>query len=514
MTEPPDGRCEQCGRVHSLGQCPQGADFSDTLEPTLVSKMPEEFDPWIDQKLGSFRLVRLVGRGSFARVYLGEHTVIGSQVAVKIAEAHVAQDPDLLQRFVGEARAASQVPHENIVRIYDIKVPEGGYPYFVMEYLQGETLADAAARGPMAFLKTAPILLQICAGLGAAHRAGIIHRDLKPEHIFLTTAQDRQVVKIVDFGIARRERLDMGERRTTVGTVLGTPLYMSPEQAFAMAVDGRSDIYSLGVILYQLSTGRLPFQNESLAELLRAHAMTPPAPPRALNLFIEAEYEQLILKCLAKKPEARYSSMAELAQACSQLQSRLSPASRTAPEQRARPALSARPTSAGSGNALLDRIESTDAADLYALIGVSPDAELEAIRAACLSLSAALDPERNSAEPSRLEIARRRVAAAEELLIDPEAKATFDAKQGNYRGVARCLEAGLEDKVLEELHRQHLASRPHLWTMLKPLRARADERERAGDFRGAAEALALALRLDPLDIELHRRHGRARQRAG
>ncbi|MBI3182768.1 MAG: serine/threonine protein kinase [Myxococcales bacterium] len=300
---------------------PASSPLWDTFEPTLVpvSRPDHALDPHLGQTYGGYQLLRLIGTGSFSRVYLAEHVVQGTRAAVKLAEQTVMSAPALLQRFLGEARTAKAVQHPNIVRIFEISLHEGCQPYFVMEYLDGETLEAACARGPMKTEQISRIGLQLCSGLAAAHLAGIVHRDLKPENIFLIHDGERLVVKIVDFGIARREQLDEDEVRTVAGTVLGTPLYMSPEQASGLSVDGRSDIYSVGVILFQMATGRLPFQHDSLGEMFHAHANTPPPPPRSVNPTVHGELEAIILKCLEKKPDDRYRTMADLGRALAAL---------------------------------------------------------------------------------------------------------------------------------------------------------------------------------------------------
>ncbi len=238
-------------------------------------------DPLLGTTVGSFRLVRRIGHGGMGSVYLGEQTLIGSKVAVKVLHEHLASDASLVQRFYAEARAVNLIGHPNIVNIFDMNVVPPRRYYLIMEYLEGEPLSAAPA-APMAPERALPILIQVCQALQAAHARGVVHRDLKPENIFLCRRDGPPFVKILDFGIAKLFGGEMQEGQTHAGWIVGTPEYMAPEQGAGDALDGRADIYALGVIAYRLATGRLPFTGGGVTGVLLAHRDTPAAAaPRA-----------------------------------------------------------------------------------------------------------------------------------------------------------------------------------------------------------------------------------------
>ena len=273
-----------------------------------------ETDPLIGQSFGSYRVVKLLGEGGMGAVYLGEHPGIGSRVAIKVLHPRYAGDPQLVDRFFNEARAVNLIGNDNIVQILDFSVAHGRH-YFVMEFLAGSTLQEELRKNVLLPLRRAgPILLQCCRALQAAHDSGIIHRDLKPDNVFLVRRGDRSdFVKIVDFGIAKLS--DSGTQHTQAGMVLGTPAYMSPEQAAGETViDARSDVYSLGVMFFQMVTGRLPFgaNAKSARSVLLEHMRDPPPRPRSIQPELPAACEEIILRMLEKEPEARFQTMHEL----------------------------------------------------------------------------------------------------------------------------------------------------------------------------------------------------------
>ncbi len=306
--------CKICGGNHATETCDTAVRAAGGAAPSSPAP-PERPELAVGNTVGNYRLVKVVGEGASSKIFLAEHQVIGSKVAVKALRPALHRHPDLVRRFVGEARATNIVRHDNIVQIYDIGLHDDWQYYFVMEFLRGTTLAPRIQQGPMSLEEAAPILLQTCDALNAAHSHGVVHRDLKPENIYLVPMRDRTQVKIVDFGVARRAVLEGDEQRTMAGTVLGTALYMSPEQAAGQEVDGRSDIYALGVIMFQLATGQLPFDANSIAVLMLAHASRPPPSPRSVNPDISPAYEEVILRCLAKAPAERYQTMADLGRA-------------------------------------------------------------------------------------------------------------------------------------------------------------------------------------------------------
>jgi serine/threonine protein kinase len=264
----------------------------------------EEEDPLLGTQLGSFRLVRRLGRGGMGTVYLGEHVSIGSRMAVKVLHEHLAAYPELVQRFHAEARAVNLIGHENIVSIFDLNSAPPR-PYLIMEYLEGMPLSSMVGV-PVRAEVWVPILAQACEALHAAHQRGIVHRDLKPDNIFLVQRAKGAppFVKVLDFGIAKL--IDGAGPQTQAGIIVGTPEYMSPEQSRSQRLDGRADVYSLGVIAYQLATGQLPFTEEGTAAQLVAHQTLPPPRPRTIHAGVSAPVEAVILRALAKSLADRY----------------------------------------------------------------------------------------------------------------------------------------------------------------------------------------------------------------
>ena len=218
-------------------------------------------DPMVGSQVGSFKVVKLLGRGGMGTVYLAEHPVIGSRVAVKFLHDSLAENPQVVARFYDEARAVNLIGHENIVAIYDLNLLPPNRYYFVMEYLEGETLTARARRGPVEPRAALEVLQQLCDALQCAHDRGVVHRDLKPDNVFLVSrAGRRDFVKLVDFGIAKLRGAASGPGKSSAGLIVGTPEYMAPEQFLdARKADERSDVFSLGTILYWLATGRMPF---------------------------------------------------------------------------------------------------------------------------------------------------------------------------------------------------------------------------------------------------------------
>ncbi len=296
--------------------CPEdGAKTRGGTPPPRLTT--EQVDPLMGRMVGSYRITKLLGRGGMGTVYAAEHPAIGSRVAIKFLKEQYAGDKAIVSRFFNEARAVNVINHDNIVRVVDYAFLDDQMPYFVMEMLdQGYELGKLTkGAGPVGLEVAGPIVLQVCDALQAAHSHNIVHRDLKPDNIFLAERSGRKhFVKLMDFGIAKLAgAAEQGQTQT--GMVMGTPHYMSPEQASGMSsrIDGRSDLYSLGVIMYQMAAGLLPFKGESFAETLVAHITQPPRPPRELNPNVPPRYEQIILKTIAKRPEERYQTARELA---------------------------------------------------------------------------------------------------------------------------------------------------------------------------------------------------------
>jgi serine/threonine-protein kinase len=272
----------------------------------------------IGQTVGNYRITRLLGQGGMGAVYLAEHPGIGRKAAVKILHAQLAGDRDVVTRFFNEARAANAIRHPGIVEMFDSGTLPSGTSYIVMEFLDGESLAARLRRGRMPLGEALEIGRQAAAALGAAHAKGIIHRDLKPDNLFLIPDPNepgRERVKVLDFGIAKLSPGlgGSGSVRTRTGAVLGTPLYMSPEQCRGTReIDRRTDVYALGVILYEMVCGRPPFYSEGFGELAHLHISAPPPPPHTWVAGLPREVEQALLRALAKEPADRFPSMSEL----------------------------------------------------------------------------------------------------------------------------------------------------------------------------------------------------------
>ncbi|HEY8206751.1 MAG TPA: protein kinase [Myxococcaceae bacterium] len=255
------------------------------------------------RRLGSFRLLRRLGTGGMGAVYLAEHVVIGSRVAVKVLHPSLSTDSSILQRFHAEARAVNLIGHEHILKIYDL-CHEDGLHYLIMEYLEGQPLSRYASE-PLPAEKAIPLLAQVCDALAAAHDHGVVHRDLKPENIFLVERRGAPpFVKLLDFGVAKL--LEDAAAITSAGMVVGTPAYMAPEQFESGPIDGRTDLYALGAVSYQISTGRLPFNSDKVAQLMRAHLVSVPTAPNLVRKDIPARWSEITLRALSKRPEDRY----------------------------------------------------------------------------------------------------------------------------------------------------------------------------------------------------------------
>ena len=250
-------------------------------------------------------------------VYLAEHPGIGRKVAIKVLRAEMDHDPQLLTRFLNEARAANAIRHPNIIEVLDSGTTARGASYLVMELLEGEALSARIKRLSRLDERSAiDIALQTALGLGAAHAKGITHRDLKPDNLFVIPEPadaSRERVKILDFGIAKLHMMAGDSLKTRTGTLMGTPVYMSPEQCLGTKeVDHRSDVYSLGIIIYEMLTGQPPFVSEGFGELLNMHLHEIPPSLRKFAPQVTAEIEEVVVRMLAKKPDQRYQSMAEV----------------------------------------------------------------------------------------------------------------------------------------------------------------------------------------------------------
>jgi beta-lactam-binding protein with PASTA domain/predicted Ser/Thr protein kinase len=255
---------------------------------------------------GRYEIETLLGQGGMARVFRGTDSVLDRTVAIKVLSPQFADDDQFVARFRREAQAAAGLNHPNIVGVYDTG-DQGDVHFIVMEYVEGRTLRDVIrADGPLHPERAAEIGEAVARALSSAHQAGIVHRDIKPGNIMLTRDGE---VKVMDFGIARTST---GDTLTQTAAVLGTASYLSPEQAQGLPVDTRSDIYSLGCVLYEMLTGRAPFIGDSPVAIAYMHVKEDPVPPSQLNEDVPPTLDAVVLKCMAKNPANRYETAEEL----------------------------------------------------------------------------------------------------------------------------------------------------------------------------------------------------------
>ena len=277
----------------------------------------EHSDPLIGAKVGNYEVRHKLGEGGMGSVYMAEHPLIGKKVALKVLHAEFSSNDDVVSRFFNEARAVNQIGNEHIVEIHDVGATRDGAHYFVMEYIHGRTLTELLR---LERILPAPRVLhiaaQVASALESAHAVSIIHRDLKPDNIMLTTRMnDPDFVKVLDFGLAKMLAASNQQNLTAQGMMLGTPHYMAPESCSGQPVDHRADVYSFGVLLFQMLTGQVPFDAPYTGTVLVKHVNQPPPAPRGLNPEIPPSGEQIVLRCMAKPPEARFANMAELRRA-------------------------------------------------------------------------------------------------------------------------------------------------------------------------------------------------------
>jgi tRNA A-37 threonylcarbamoyl transferase component Bud32 len=265
--------------------------------------------------VGNYQVLQKIGSGAMGNVFLAHHPVIGKRVALKVIHPELASNEEMIARFFNEARAVTQIGHENIVDVQDFGQTPDGDSFIVMELLEGFSLGDKLkAEGALSIPRATHIALQLADGLAAAHARGIIHRDLKPDNIFLIPrGGDPDFVKILDFGLAKLSGPSQAmSHQTKTGSLLGTPHYMAPEQAENVKkVDHRADVYSLGCIVFQMLTARVPFPGEGFGEVLVRHVREPPPLPSRLNPAVPPALEKIVLHALAKKPEFRFAGMEE-----------------------------------------------------------------------------------------------------------------------------------------------------------------------------------------------------------
>jgi serine/threonine protein kinase len=289
-------------------------------------------DPLVGQIVANHRVLWRIGEGGMGAVYLAQHLVLGRHAAIKVLLPELSNNPDLIRRFLNEARATAQLRHPGFVEIFDSGRLDNGSEYLVMEYLRGANVAAAIEwRRAFTSREAIAVLRQVAASVAHAHKHGIVHRDLKPDNIFLAVAdpsdpgdgRPRATVKVLDFGIAKLTAAAGpagGSARTRTGSLLGTPLYMSPEQCRGAGyVDHRTDIYSLGCIAYHALTGQPPFPLEGFGEIIAAHLNTPVLPLRAQVPSVPEPLEAFVLAMLAKDPGARPQTMDAVVTALDQI---------------------------------------------------------------------------------------------------------------------------------------------------------------------------------------------------
>ncbi len=315
VLEPAGHRVTALGPIQSIPS-PQGEKnpwgTDDGTDKT--SKRREGSAGLAGVTLGEYRVIEQLGQGGMGIVYRGEQPLIGKQVAIKVLRPELASDPKQVKRLLDEARAVNSVRHPGIVDIFSFGQTPDGAQYFVMELLEGQSLEERLhARGRLKAWEAVPILEQAMAALDAAHGAGVIHRDLKPSNIFLVELPDHStLVKLLDFGLAKIGMTAKSPTPHTTNVVVGTPEYMAPEQARALEVSPRTDLYAMGIVAYELLTGDVPFTTDSAVETLMMQLDKPPTPPGEREPSIPEPLEKLIMRMLAKRPEERPASAAEV----------------------------------------------------------------------------------------------------------------------------------------------------------------------------------------------------------
>ncbi len=307
----------------SLEGLRQSWSGSTSVNGAKAEATVEEVDPDLSgTTLGQYELKSIIGEGAMGQVYLGRHARIGRQAAIKVLKAEHARQKDLVQRFIQEATAVNAIKNQHIVEVYDFGEQPGsdGSPrvFCVMELLDGIALVDEMEKGPLALKRIVKVAQQVTRALGAAHALGIVHRDIKPENIFLHKKDgNADFVKVLDFGVAKLLK-PIGElpvSSTQAGIVIGTPEYMAPEQALGLPTDLRVDLYAVGLVLYELLSGRQPFHADTFGKLVLeiTSKNAPPLPPQTKGgEAIPRSLVQLVVKCLEKNPDHRFQSAAEL----------------------------------------------------------------------------------------------------------------------------------------------------------------------------------------------------------
>jgi serine/threonine protein kinase len=324
-------RCPTCQSEFDKGEqfCPK--------DGSPLSTSSHAADPLVGRVLGGrYRLTDRLGQGGMGTVYRAVHTLMDKPLAVKILRGELSTDTEAIARFHREARSASRLDHDHCIRVTDFGQTEDRLLYLAMELLEGRSLTQRIKESSMPIAEAAQIAHAVAQALEHAHEAGIIHRDLKPDNVFLARRpRGREIVKVLDFGLAKLAD-DSGKSRsiTRDGTVFGTPEYMAPEQAQGEPLDPRTDLYALGVLLFHMLTGELPFRAETFVALLTKHVRDVPPRPSDLEPSIPPELETIVLTCMQKKPAQRYPSATALAEALLPFVPRADPTGKVTPVQR------------------------------------------------------------------------------------------------------------------------------------------------------------------------------------
>jgi serine/threonine-protein kinase len=299
--------CDACGKSN-----PPESKFCGKCGTALTSGAPKPGDIIADR----YRVVAPIGRGAMGTVYRAEHVQISKVMAIKLLHRELEKNPENVIRFHREAESASRLNHPNTVHVFDFGRTKSGSLYIVMEYVDGDDLAKVIEKdGPMHFGRVAYLCAQVAGSVADAHAAGIVHRDLKPENIVIAKGRDGETAKVLDFGLAKLLEGTVEVQVTKSGTIVGTPYYMSPEQIHGQELDGRSDIYAIGAIMYECLVGKPPFEAPNPVGVLSKHLSEEPLPPSARSpLPVPAEADEIVLRCLEKDPDRRYQTAEELRQ--------------------------------------------------------------------------------------------------------------------------------------------------------------------------------------------------------
>ncbi len=303
--------CPKCRARYADDRTVCEVDGEALLPDSAVAQLDGELRE--GDLVGEYRIEKKIGEGGFGKVYAAVHPVIGKRAAIKVLNREYSSNTAVLSRFVSEARAVNQIRHRNIIDIFSFGALPSGLQYLVMELLEGETLdAYLTKHGHVAPSEALPILMRIAKAIDAAHAAGIAHRDLKPENVFLCFDDEGGVYpKLLDFGIAKLMGDTNVNHKTRTGAAMGTPLYMSPEQCRGKGVDHRTDLYSFGVMVHEILTGKLPFDGDSMMDLMFKHAQEPPPAMSSVNPALPPTLDAPVLALLAKAPEARPANLGE-----------------------------------------------------------------------------------------------------------------------------------------------------------------------------------------------------------